>query len=209
MTRVRTRRRSAPLAVASAILLLEKGELRFIARSWASASPMSSLRGPTGQKFECLLVYFHPGVGHGQRRLGVIDVLLADRAACRLLGQSSEPVELTAGIGRVGFGRTQVGLGLGDLFGSAAVVQAVDACRWAATWASACITCGSRRLVSSRASDLPLLDVIAFLDQHFGDSLAVVKGQLNLPQVDVAVQLQHRNHAGWTIPPPDAESDCQ
>ena len=160
-----------------------------LARSCASACAISSLRGPAMRQVERLLIDRELGLGDVERRLGVVEILLAHGAARRSLRQRLSALVLRARVGGIGLGGRDIGPGLRDLLGPAAVVQPVarPAC-CAATWASAWATCGSSRLVSSRASSWPLLDVVAFLHQHRGDALAVVERQLDLAQVDVAVE---------------------
>jgi len=42
---------------------------------------------------------------------------------------------------------------------------------------------------------LPGMHLSAFIDQHFCDALAVVEGKIDLPQIDVAMQRNHRTVA--------------
>ena len=91
-------------------------------------------------------------------------------------------------VDEIGFGGVDVGSRLGDFFWPAAVAQAGHH-----------LTLGGnlrRRLRQLRlqstdvqaCQNLPLAHVIPFLDQHLGNSIAVVKRQLYLAEIDITVK---------------------
>ena len=82
---------------------------------------MSSWRAGDRQ-VERLLVDLDPGIRNSGGGLGCVGILLAGEA---LVEQRFLALELPARVDRIGFGGLQIGLGLRDLLGSAAVAQPV------------------------------------------------------------------------------------
>ena len=121
-------------------------------------------------------------------RLGVIDVRLADRFSRGLVRKLFDPLILQACVGRIGLRRSDICASLGDFFGTTAVMKAFD---------DMPLDCdGGVELGDLRLEAVPLqpshnfagMHVIPFLHEDCADPLAAVERQLNLAQIDVAVE---------------------
>ena len=55
--------------------------------------------------------------------------------------------------------------------------------------------------------NLALLDAVAFLDEHAGDALAIVEGQLDLSQIHISVQHQLAGRCRAMSAPPNDPDD--
>ena len=92
------------------------------------------------------------------------------------------------GVFGVGLGGSEIGAGLRDLFGPAAVVQPLHGC-----FLRRGLSLGGFELRLQPAGveprqHLALVNDVAFLHQHRGDPLAAVERQIDLTQIDIAVE---------------------
>jgi hypothetical protein len=125
------------------------------------------------------------GFGDIECRLRILEILLAYNRICR---ECLAPLVLSAGVNGVGLRRFDIRAGLRDLLRAAAVVESLNGltlCR------SSRFRLCDLRLQTARiqaCQNLAPFYAVAFLHQHRGNPLAVVEGELDLPQVHVSVQ---------------------
>jgi hypothetical protein len=146
-------------------------------------------RANRGQ-IEALFRHLQPRLRHVQGGLGAIEVLLADGPAGGELCQRRHPLPLLLGIDQVRFGRRDIGLGLRDFLRAAAVMQFLHH-----RLLRLHLGFRLRRLRFEPArvqpgQNLSARDLVPFLDQHLGDALAVVEGELDLAQIDIPIKDQ-------------------
>jgi hypothetical protein len=138
------------------------------------------------------------GLGGG---FGVVEVLAAQRAAGRALRQNLQSGVSCGGVASFGRGGRDIGPGLVDLFGAGAAMQLVDHLLLRRDL--------SRRLGGLRrepagvesGQHLSARDPVAFVGQHRGYPFRSVERQLDLSQIDIAVEHQfRRGPVGMTQP---------
>jgi hypothetical protein len=121
-------------------------------------------------------------------RLCVDEVLAAHRASARAAEDLADAPVVFPGLAGIGLGELEVGASLRDLLRPAAVAHARD---------DGGLRRGLRLGLSEPRREalgvedrqhLALAHAIALLHEHPGDALAVVEGEIDLPQVDVAVE---------------------
>ena len=205
----------------------------WLSASRASLSAISSWRGPASGQLERLLVDGQLGLGLIQGGLGVIEILLAHRLDLRLVGEADRREALEAivpatSVDDLGLSRHDVGSGLRDLFGSAAVAELLDDRLLGRGLRSSLRDLFGSIAVAQPLHNLPLggelggglrnlrlqttpvqpgqhltaPNAVPFLGQDRGNSLAVVERELDLPQVDVPVERQRLGDSLRTVPPP-------
>jgi hypothetical protein len=110
---------------------------------------------------------------------------------------------LRARIDRIGPGRIDIGARLIDLFGTITAMQPVhDLLLGREIGFGFCHLRQQPIRVQSR-EHLAAFHMIAFLGQDLGDSLTAIEGQVNLAQIDIAIE--HEFMAGVVVrrrPPP-------
>ena len=133
------------------------------------------------------LIGDHLCIGNVERGPGVIEILLACGASAGNRRQISQPLVLPPCVYGVRLGGIESRARLGNLFGATAVTKPLHD-----RLLSRHLRFGFGELRAQASGvqsgqHLALAHTVAFLNQHGGDALAIVERQLDLPQIDIAV----------------------
>ena len=151
------------------------------------------------RQFERLPVDLDPRIRNAGGGLGCVGILLAGKV---LAEQRTLALELPARVDRIGLGGLQIGLGLRDLLGPAAVAQPVHHGALRRDLRSHLGYLRFQATGIETRQHFPFVHPVALLNQNGGDALVVVEGQGDLAQIDVAVQDElHRRAVAVGEPP--------
>ena len=139
-------------------------------------------------EIERLRVRIRARIRHVERGMRIVEILLARGAPARERGEIAQAFVLLARVLGVGLGRGEGRARLGDLLGPVAVVKPLDR---RLLRRHLRLRLGGLGLEPARIEardDRALGDAVALLHQHLVDALAVVEGEIDLTQIDVAVE---------------------
>ncbi len=168
------------------------------AGSEASPSAMSSWRGPSRARRRLCFRSSRWALRHTQPRSRVVHVVLADAAARCVRRHALQPLPpLPRGEIGIGLRRGHLRLRLLHFFRRAPLRSRSSACSRTPTSARACASSRDSVRMSSRATTCSSMHAIAFFDPHFGDAVAAIESQRNLPDIDIALHSVSRFGSFW------------